>query len=200
MRLNARSILQEHILIKFDCRQVTGVIERVHVTATEQGTVTAHMTIDGQVLPNLLLPGKVYEEMEPGQRVTLYGFFTKKKDKMQNKGTIYAMKGESGLLIAAKELQFKVPILIMVSAIPLMILTFVIGCFASPYLIYLVTGSEDPDYLVPTTFIWALWEGIIAGLVMVGFAINFIRKSNDPESWATIGIAELSQRFSKAFK
>ena len=129
-------------MFKFDCRQVTGVIEKVRVTATEQGTVTAHVTIDGKVLPNLLLPGKIYEEMEPGQRVTLYGFFTKKKNKMENKGTIYAMKDEKGLLIAAKELQFKVPILIMVSAIPLMILTFVIGCFASPYLIYLVRGAR----------------------------------------------------------
>lgn len=187
-------------MIKFDCRQVTGVIEKVRVTTTEQGTVTAHVTIDGQVLPNLLLPGKVYEEMEPGQRVTLYGFCTKKKNKMENKGTIYAMKGENGLLIAAKELQFKVPILIMVSAIPLMILTFVIGCFASPYLIYLVTGSEDPDYLVPTTFIWAFWEGIAAGVFMIGCAINFLKKSNDLESWAPIGVAELSQRFSKALK
>lgn len=187
-------------MIKFDCRQVTGVIDKVRVTATEQGTVTAHVTIDGQVLPNLLLPGKVYEEMELGQRVTLYGFFTKKKNKMENKATIYAMKGESGLLIAAKELQFKVPILIMVSAIPLMILTFVIGCFASPYLIYLVTGSEDPDYLVPTTFIWAFWEGIAAGVFMLGCAINFIKKSNDLESWSPIGVAELSQRFSKALK
>ncbi|ABZ00693.1 hypothetical protein AA098_03340 [Pseudomonas sp. JY-Q] len=187
-------------MFKFDCRQVTGVIETLHVSSTEQGTVTAYIVIDGQVLPKVLLPGKIYEELGKGQRVTLYGFFTKKKDKMQNQATIYAMKGENGLLIAAKELQFKVPILIMVSAIPLMILTFVIGCFASPYLIYLVTGSEDPDYLVPNTFIWAFWEGIAAGVFMLGCAINFIRKSNDPEGWAPIGIAELSQRFSKAFK
>lgn len=187
-------------MFKFDCRQVTGVIETLHVSSTEQGTVTAYMVIDGQVLPKVLLPGKIYEELDKGQRVTLYGIFTKKKDKMENKAVIYAMKGESGTLVAAREYQIKVPILILVSAIPVMILTFIIGCFASPYFIYLLTGSENPDYLVPTTFVWAFWEGIISGLVMVGFAINFIRKSNDPEGWAPIGIAELSQRFSKAFK
>jgi hypothetical protein len=35
---------------------------------------------------------------------------------------------------------------------------------------------------------------------MVGIAVNWIRMSNDPESWAAIDAASLSQRFSKAFK
>ncbi|WP_240349643.1 hypothetical protein [Pseudomonas putida] len=176
------------------------MIETLKVTATEQGTFTARIVIDGQVLPKVLLPGKIYEEIEPVQRVTLYGIFTKKKDKMENKAIIYAMKGENGTLVAAREYQIKVPILILVSAIPLMILTFIIGCFASPYFIYLLTGSESPSYLVPTTFVWAFWEGIAAGVFMLGCAINFIKKSSDPEGWALIGVAELSQRFSKAFK
>ena len=63
-------------MFKFDCRQVTGVIETLHVSSTEQGTVTAYMVIDGQVLPKVLLPGKIYEELDKGQRVTLYGIFT----------------------------------------------------------------------------------------------------------------------------
>jgi hypothetical protein len=35
---------------------------------------------------------------------------------------------------------------------------------------------------------------------MIGCTINFLKKSNDLESWAPIGVAELSQRFSKALK
>lgn len=63
----------------------------------------------------------------------------------------------------------------------------------------LVTGSIDPDYLVPATF-KAAWEGGAAGLFMVGCAINLVRKSSAQESWAVIDAATLSQRFSKAFK
>lgn len=187
-------------MIKFDCRQVTGVIDKPRVTATEPGAVTARIVIDGQVLPEVLLPGKIYEEIEAGERVTLYGIFTKKKAKMKNKATIYAMKGPNGKLVAARQYQIKVPVMLMVYAVPLMILAFIAGCFLSPYPIHLLTGSVDPDYLVRTTFVWAFWEGILAGLVMVGVAINWIRLSNDPESWAAIDAASLSQRFSKAFK
>lgn len=187
-------------MIRFDCRQVTGVIEKPRVIATEQGVMTARIVIDGQVLPNVLLPGMIFEEIEAGERVTLYGLFTKKKDKTANTATIYAMKGENGKLVAARQYQIKVPVMLMVYAVPLMILAFIAGCFLSPYPIHLVSGSVDPDYLVRTTFVWAFWEGILAGLVMVGIAVNWIRMSNDPESWAAIDAASLSQRFSKAFK
>ncbi|SNS78044.1 hypothetical protein SAMN05444352_1151, partial [Pseudomonas japonica] len=74
-------------MIKFDCRQVTGVIDKPRVTDTEPGAVTARIVIDGEVLPEVLLPGKIYEELEAGERVTLYGIFTKNKDKMKNKAT-----------------------------------------------------------------------------------------------------------------
>ncbi|PYB86045.1 hypothetical protein DMX03_16630 [Pseudomonas koreensis] len=187
-------------MIRFDCRQVTGVIEKPRVIGTAQGVMTARIVIDGQVLPNVLLPGMIFEEIEAGERVTLYGIFTKKKDKTANTATIYAMKGENGKLVAARQYQIKVPVMLMVYSVPLMILAFIAGCFLSPYPIHLVSGSVDPDYLVRTTFVWAFWEGILAGLVMVGIAINWIRMSNDPESWAAIDAASLSQRFSKAFK
>jgi hypothetical protein len=192
--------LQEHVLIRFDCRQVTGVIEKPRVIATQEGTVNARIVIDGQVLPNVLLPGKIFEEIEAGERVTLYGIFTKKKDKTDNKAIIYAVKGSNGKLVAARQFQIKVPILIVAAAVPLMVAVAAAGCFLSPYPIHLVSGSIDPDYLVRTTFVWAFWEGILAGLVMVGLAINWIRMSIDPESWAVIDAATLSQRFSKAFK
>ena len=187
-------------MIRFDCRQVTGVIEKPRVIATQQGTVTARIVIDGQVLPNVLLPGKVFEEIEAGERVTLYGIFTKKKDKTENKAIIYAAKGSNGKLVAAKQYRIKVPILIIAAAVPLMVAVVVAGCFISPYPIHLLTGSVDPDYLVPATFKAAAWEGVAAGLFMVGCAINFIMKSSQPESWAVIDAATLSQRFSKAFK
>lgn len=187
-------------MIRFDCRQVTGVIEKPRVIAAEQGTVTARIVIDGQVLPNVLLPGKIFEEIEAGERVTLYGIFTKKKDKTENKAIIYAVKGSSGKLVAAKQYQIKVPVLMLVAAVPLMVAVAVAGCFISPYPIHLITGSVSPSYLVPATFKAAAWEGVAAGAFMVGFAINFIRKSSQPESWAVIDAATLSQRFSKAFK
>jgi hypothetical protein len=60
-------------------------MEKPRVIATEQGTVTARIVIDGQVLPNVLLPGKIFEEIEAGERVTLYGIFTKKKDRLRTK-------------------------------------------------------------------------------------------------------------------
>lgn len=187
-------------MIRFDCRQVTGVIEKPRVIATEQGTVTARIVIDGQVLPNVLLPGKIFEEIEAGERVTLYGIFTKKKDKTENKAIIYAIKGSSGKLVAAKQYQIKVPVLMLVAAVPLMIAVAVAGCFISPYPIHLITGSVAPGYLVPATFKAAAWEGVAAGVFMFGCAINFIRKSSQPESWAVIDAVTLSQRFSKAFK
>lgn len=70
-------------MIRFDCRQVTGVIEKPRVIATAQGVMTARIVIDGQVLPNVLLPGMIFEEIEAGERVTLYGIFTKKKTRLQ---------------------------------------------------------------------------------------------------------------------
>lgn len=72
----------------------------------------------------------------------------------------------------------------IVTAVPLMNAVAVAGCFISPYPIHLVTGSVDPGYLVPATFKAAAWEGVAAGLFMVGCAINFVRKSSAPESWA----------------
>ncbi|NIF29335.1 hypothetical protein F3J44_23585 [Pantoea sp. Tr-811] len=187
-------------MFKFDCRQVTGVIETLHVSSTEQGTVTAYMVIDGQVLPKVLLPGKIYEELDKGQRVTLYGIFTKKKDKMENQAVIYAMKTPAGRLVAARQYQVKVPIMIILAAFPLMLVAFIAGCVIFPYPIVWLTGHETAAYVMPATIKSAVVLSVLSGLFMIGCAINFIRKSNDPEGWAPIGIAELSQRFSKAFK
>lgn len=145
------------------------MIEKPRVIATEQGAVTARIVIDGQVLPNVLLPGKIFEEIEAGERVTMYGIFTKKKDKTENKAIIYAVKSSSGKLVAAKQYQIKVPVPMLVAAVPLMITVAVAGCFISPYPIHLITGSVNPSYLVPATFKAAAWEGIAAGVFMVGW-------------------------------
>lgn len=70
--------------MKFDCVKVSGKLDYVRSVIPTKGGYKAKLSIDGSVIPNLILTNKIYEELEVGQSVMLYGMFknSSKKEKI----------------------------------------------------------------------------------------------------------------------
>jgi len=67
--------------MKFDCVKVSGKIDYVRSVDRMNGGHKAKVSIDGAVIPNLQVSNKLYEELEVGENVTLYGLFKRSNDK-----------------------------------------------------------------------------------------------------------------------
>lgn len=63
--------------MKFDCVKVSGKVDYVRSVDRMNGGHKAKVSIDGAVIPNLQVSNKLYEELEAGESVTLYGLFKK---------------------------------------------------------------------------------------------------------------------------
>ncbi|MGY2275953.1 hypothetical protein ACW9IW_32325, partial [Pseudomonas azotoformans] len=65
--------------MKFDCVKVSGKVDYVRSVDRMNGGHKAKVSIDGAVIPNLQVSNKLYEELEVGESVTLYGLFKRNK-------------------------------------------------------------------------------------------------------------------------
>lgn len=184
--------------MKFDCLKVSGKLDYVRSETSMPGGFKANVSIDGAVIPNLQMTNKLYEELEVGENVTLYGIFKNEKDKTKNTGVLYGLANQSGNKFFAKNLRFSVPMLMFVTAIIASAFTFVAGWFASLIPAAWLFGTDDGFYWLVTYF--AIGEAALVGGFFVWRAWVMLSATSDPEAWAVSDPATLSKRFSKFHK
>ena len=185
--------------MKFDCVKVTGKVDYVRSVTSMNGGYKANVSIDGSVIPNLQMTNKLYEELETGENVTLYGIFKNDKDKEKNTGVLYGLANQGGNKFFAKNLRFSVPLVILITAVIAAAFVFVAGWCASLFLVAWLFGKEF-DGLYSLTTNLAIVEAALAGGFFVWRAWLMLKATSNPEAWATMDAATLSSRFSKFYK
>lgn len=151
------------------------------------------------MIPKLQLTNKLYDELEAGENVTLYGVFKNKRKKEENDGFIYGLQKESGEKMFATHYRYQVPIFMAFTAAIAFCLTFVAGWFASIFPVLMLFGKDDPNYMYNTT-VFATIEATMVAAFFLWRAWLMFSVTTDPESWETIEPATLSSRFSKFYK
>lgn len=184
--------------MKFDCLKVSGKLDYVRAETSMSGGFQANVSIDGAVIPNLKMTNKLYEELEVGENVTLYGLFKNDKDKTKNSGVLYGLANQSGSKFFAKNLRLSVPMLLLVTGIVAAAFTFVAGWFASLFPVLWLFGDEDGFFWLVTYF--AIGEAALVGGFFIWRAWVMLSATSDPEAWASTDSATLSKRFSKFHK
>jgi len=186
-------------MIGFDCVKVAGKLDYVKVNSDHGDSYKATISIDGQVLPNLTLSKKMYEEIDAGQVVTLYGFFKNSSNKEKNSGIVYGLLKENGAKTFATNIRLTVPLLMVFYAVIAFCVMFPVGWMVSIVPMMSFIGGQHP-MIMEYTSICALVEAVLAALFFLWAGWNVLSKTSDPEAWKVIGAADLSNRFSKLHK
>ncbi|EKT4456325.1 hypothetical protein QEM35_002489 [Pseudomonas putida] len=184
--------------MKFDCLKVSGKLDYVRSEVPTKGGYTAKVSIGGAAIPNLEITNKLYEELEVGENVTLYGIFKNGKDKEKNSGILYGLQNQSGDKFFATNLRFSVPMIILVAAIIAAAFTFVVGWFATLLPLAWIYVKADGFYSLLTSI--AIAEAALVGGFFVRRAWIMLKATSNPESWSMIEPGTLSNRFSKYHK
>ncbi|PRN05326.1 hypothetical protein A0O30_08555 [Pseudomonas sp. LLC-1] len=184
--------------MKFDCLKVSGKLDYVKSEVPTKGGYTAKVSIGGAVIPNLEITSKLYEELEVGENVTLYGIFKNGKDKDKNTGILYGLMNQSGNKFFATNLRFSVPMIILVAAVIAAAFTFVVGWFATLLPLAWIYVKADGFYTLLTNV--AIAEAALVGGFFVRRAWVMLKATSEPEQWGEIDPATLSSRFSKYHK
>lgn len=186
-------------MFKFDCVKVTGKVDYIKINSDHGDSYKSVISIDGQVLPNLTLSKKMYEEMEARETVTLYGLFKNSASKEKNSGIVYGMQKENGAKTFASHIRLTVPLLMVFYAVLAFCVVFPVGWLVSIVPMMNFIGGQHPMIMEYTSVV-ALVEAALAALFFLWAGWNMLKKTSDPESWKTVEAAELSSRFSKLHK
>lgn len=186
--------------MKFDCLKVAGKLDSVHVICPMNGGYKATLSIDSVRIPNVQLTNKIYEELEEGENITLYGIFKNSKSKEKNIGVIYGLQKQSGEKMFATSLRLLAPMMLAVYAAIAFCLVFAIGFFVSWIPVAYIFGRTSPGEFIHHSVVFALVEGALAAAFFLWKALALISVTNDPESWQSMQPALLSNRFSKFHK
>lgn len=184
--------------MKFDCVKVSGKVDYVRSVDRMNGGHKAKVSIDGAVIPNLQVSNKLYEEIEVGESVTLYGLFKKGNDKEKNTGILYGLAKQNGEKSFATQYRYQVPLFLTVTAAIAFCLTFVAGWIASIFPVLFFFG-ENSDYMYTTT-VFAVIESSLVAAFFLWRALVMFNATSDPEAWEATEAAALSSRFSKLHK
>lgn len=184
--------------MKFDCAKVSGKLDYVRSVIPMKGGYKATVSIDGSVIPNLQLTSKLYEELEVGENVTLYGIFKNNSKKEKNLGILYGLQKQSGEKMFATQYRFMVPIILAVTAAIAFCMVFLVGWFPSLFAV-IFFGGQDQNYMYNTTVLTIVEAGLVALFFLWRAWVMFSATSN-PESWDVIAPSTLSNRFSKFHK
>ena len=109
-----------------DCLKMSGNLEDIRVFKQNSDDIEVIMKIDGVVIPNIIVPISLFEEIEKGRHWEFYGIFKKSKDKVKNKGIIYAIKPAGGSIKSVTKLRFTVPGMMAFGAILAYALTYIL--------------------------------------------------------------------------
>ncbi len=191
---------RDPVLMKFECVKFSGKVDNVSFVRPMRGGYKVTLKIDGEVIPNLVIPGKLYEELETNKNVTLYGLFKNSRKKEKNDGVLYGMKPEGGERMFATNMRLGVPALLAFYACLAFCVMFVVGWAASLALVAGFSSEYNPGAMMHTTTVFALVEASLAGLFFLWRAWVIFSKTSNPEAWETITPAVLSSRFSKFHK
>ncbi|MNJ40373.1 hypothetical protein D3C77_352670 [compost metagenome] len=180
--------------MKFDCAKITGKLDHVGSVSRMDGGFTASVKIDGAVIPKLKMASRLYEELNVGENVTLYGLFKNNKDKGKNEGILYGLKKESGEKMFSTEFRYKVPMLFAVVSVIAFCFVFVAGWALSVIPVNYFMGSSDFMY---NTTVVAVVEASLAAAFFLWRAWVMVQATADPEAWKVMDAATVSSRFSK---
>lgn len=184
--------------MKFDCVKVSGKLDYVRSVMPMNGGYKAKISIDGSVIPNLTLTNKIYEELEVGQSVILYGMFKNSSKKEKNMGVIYGLEKESGEKMFATSFRLMVPMILAGAAALAFCMVFIICWFPSLFALISVFG-QDQSYMYNATVLTIIEAGLVA-LFFLWRAWAIFSATSRPESWEIIAPSTLSSRFSKFHK
>jgi len=184
--------------MKFDCVKVSGTLDYVRSVMPMNGGYKAKISIDGSIIPNLTLTNKIYEELEVGQSVTLYGMFKNSSKKEKNIGVIYGVQKESGEKMFATSFRLMVPMILAGAAALAFCMVFLIGWFPSLFALIFLFG-QDQSYIYNATVVTIFEAGLVA-LFFLWRAWVIFSATSRPESWEIIAPSTLSSRFSKFHK
>lgn len=184
--------------MKFDCLKVAGKVDYIRSVVPMNGGYKATVSIDGAVIPNLQLTNKIYDELEVGEDVALYGIFKCSSKKENNLGVLYGLKKENGEKMFATSFRFMVPMILVGAAAISFCLTFLVGWFLSLFVVVFL-GGENQDYIFNTTVL-AIVEASAVALFFLWRAWVVFSATSDPESWEIVTPSALSSHFSKFHK
>lgn len=185
--------------MKFDCVKVSGKLDFIRSVDPMNGGYKVKVSIEDAVIPNLQVSKKLYEELEVGESITLYGMFKRSKDKEKNSGILYGLAKQNGEKMFATHYRYQVPIFMAFTAVIAFCLAFVAGWIASLFPVLMLFGKDNPNFMYTTTVFAVIEAGMVAAFFLWRAWIMF-NATSDPESWETIAPAALSSRFSKSHK
>lgn len=182
--------------MKFDCAKISGKIDKIGSVNRTDGGYNASVSIDSQVIPKMQMSRKIYEELNVGESVTLYGLFKNEKNKDKNEGILYGLKKENGEKLFATDLRYKVPMFLVVTAVIAFCFVFVAGWALSVVPVGYFMGTSGGSIMYNTTVV-AVVEASLAAAFFLWRAFVMLQATADPEAWAETKAAVISARFSK---
>lgn len=185
-------------MMKFDCAKVSGKVDYVRSVSRMDGGYKATVSIDGAVIPELKMSHKIYEELEAGESVILYGIFKNSSKKEKNSGVLYGLQTESGNKIFETKYRFQIPMFLAVAAAIAFCMVFLVGWFPSVIALIFLFG-QDQNYLHNGTVLTTV-EASLAALFFLWRAWVMFSATAEPEAWKVIAPTVLSSRFSKFHK
>jgi hypothetical protein len=187
-------------LMKFDCVKVSGKLDFVHLVSPIKNGYLATISLGGVAIPNAMLPSALYEELDAGENVTIYGMFKDLKKKEKNDGIIYGIQKADGEKMFAFQYRYTVPMMMAFYAALAFCVVFVAGWAASCIPVAYFVGLDSPQIFIYQTTVVACLEGGLAAAFFIWRAWLLIKVTHNPDEWKLIEPAALSTRFSKLHK
>ena len=186
-------------MIKTDYLKFSGRLLSIRVVQqTHPDNVHVSMSIDGETIPNLQMPTRIYELVEVGEQYDFYGLFKNSQNKAKNKGFVYAVKSVEGERIEVPSIRYGAQVYTLVAGALAAGIALVVSWIPLFFGIgYLLRKHINMDQLVSVTTYSAF---AIAFLVLGFFVVNSLRmfqQTGALDTWASITPANLSSRFSK---
>ena len=185
-------------MIKFDCTKVSGKIDSVKVTGRMTKGYKTLITLNGSKLPNIQMEPEFFEELNPGEEVTLYTICKNSNKKEKNMGVLYGYKKEGEQSKFATKYRWTVPSMMIFFAALAFCLVFIVGWPVSAALLAL-TGMGNQTGMSQITH-YAFVEACLAAGFYLWAAWKMLSVTADPEGWQMIDPQALSSRFSKLDK
>lgn len=189
------------MFIKFEYLKFSGCLEDIRVFESFSDNFQVIMKIDDVLIPNFRMPTRIYEELENGGQYEFYGLVQKSRNKVKNKGFVFAVKDASGRVLEQPSLKYTSQVGIWANGAVVAGVAFLLSWVALFFAIGLFDRSGG-SYNAFAQFVSDLtgYSLTIAGLVFAGFVgigINLFRKANAFETWQSISPGKLVERFSK---
>ncbi|MFG0859222.1 hypothetical protein [Pseudomonas sp. CJQ_13] len=181
-----------------DCLKMSGKLDDIQVFKNESDGVQVIMKIDGVVVPNIIVPTSLFEELDKGKHYDFYGFYKKSKDKTKNTGIIYAIKPDGGSIQTVPRLRIGVPLMMTVTAAIAAVMAYVLTWVVAILPIAKNAPSVSEGFLEVHHL--ALWIGALPIVFFALCAWNFLRKSGNLAVWPATAPSVVIERFSKLHK